>query len=201
MPQSVIPMSVIPMSVIYDTEYTAWQGSIARNWQGPGEHREIVEIGAICIDSRSLAELGAFSVLVRPQKNPILSDYFVGLTGITNDLLASAATGFAEALARFDRFVGVHSIYAYGRDDHAMAETASLQKVAFNPARWHTNNLRDWFAKAGLDIARLHSSDLAAACGASNMARAHRALDDARAIAVAIRALMANGHHNPFVTT
>jgi hypothetical protein len=29
----------------FDLEYTAWEGSKARNWAGPGEHREIIEIG------------------------------------------------------------------------------------------------------------------------------------------------------------
>ena len=29
--------------VIYDTEYTAWEGSLARNWSGPNEHRELLQ--------------------------------------------------------------------------------------------------------------------------------------------------------------
>lgn len=27
--------------VVFDTEFTAWQGSVERAWQGPGEFREL----------------------------------------------------------------------------------------------------------------------------------------------------------------
>lgn len=32
--------------VIFDTEYTTWEGAADRDWTGPGEHREVVQIGA-----------------------------------------------------------------------------------------------------------------------------------------------------------
>ncbi len=189
----------MPGLVIYDTEYTAWEGSIARNWKGPGEHREIVEIGAIRLSRTELAEEGAFSVLVRPERNPVLSDYFVALTGITNAMVAAEGESLASALTGFDAFAGKAPLYAYGRDDKVMGETAALQGIAFDAARWSTHDLRDWFARAGLDVTRLHSSDLAPAAGAPKAERPHRALDDARAIAAAIRALTAKGHTSPFV--
>lgn len=184
--------------VIYDTEYTAWEGSIARNWKGPGEHREIVEIGAIRLSRSNLAEEAAFSVLVKPEKNPILSDYFVRLTGITNQMIAGEGLAFADALARFDAFAGQAELFAYGRDDKVMGETAALQGISFAPARWATHDLRDWFQQSGLDVTRLHSSDLAPAAGAPRAMHPHRALDDARAIAAAIRALIAKGYPSPF---
>lgn len=192
-----MPTPTTPL-VIYDTEYTAWEGSIARNWKGPGEHREIVEIGAIRLARSNLAEEASFSVLVKPEKNPLLSDYFVRLTGITNAMIAAEGLPFAEALARFDGFAGPAALYAYGRDDKVMGETAALQGRAFDGPRWSTHDLRDWFQKSGLDVTRLHSSDLAPAAGAPRADHPHRALDDARAIAAAIRALMAKGHPSPF---
>ena len=42
--------------VVFDTEFTAWQGSMERGWSGPGEHKEIVQIGAVLLDARTLAE-------------------------------------------------------------------------------------------------------------------------------------------------
>jgi hypothetical protein len=33
--------------VFYDTEYTSWEGAMARNWSGPNEHRELVQLSAI----------------------------------------------------------------------------------------------------------------------------------------------------------
>jgi hypothetical protein len=33
--------------VLFDTEYTAWSGSHERDWSGPGEHRELIQLSAI----------------------------------------------------------------------------------------------------------------------------------------------------------
>ena len=33
-------------AVVYDLEYTAWEGSLERNWGGPNEDPEIIQIGA-----------------------------------------------------------------------------------------------------------------------------------------------------------
>lgn len=30
--------------VFYDTEYTSWEGAMQRNWSGPDEHRELVQL-------------------------------------------------------------------------------------------------------------------------------------------------------------
>src|SRR5882762_1688961 len=62
--------------VVYDLEYTAWEGSQARGWSGPGEHREVVQIGAVRLDPhRGWAETASLARLVRPRINPRLSAY------------------------------------------------------------------------------------------------------------------------------
>ena len=33
--------------VVYDLEYTAWEGSLERNWRGLDEEPEIIQIGVI----------------------------------------------------------------------------------------------------------------------------------------------------------
>ena len=75
--------------LIYDTEFTAWTGSMARNWRGPGEFKEIVQIGAITLAAQDMNESGSFSVLIKPVKNPVLSSYFEKLTRITNQVNAA----------------------------------------------------------------------------------------------------------------
>jgi inhibitor of KinA sporulation pathway (predicted exonuclease) len=81
---------------ILDLEYTSWEGARARNWSGPGEYREIVEIGLLVCHGPVLAEVSALSVLVRPRLNPQLSRYFCDLTGITQEAI-DAAGDFAAA--------------------------------------------------------------------------------------------------------
>ena len=59
--------------ILLDTEYTSWDGSYERGWSGPNECKEIIQIGAISVDGKSLTEEGAFSVFIKPVKNPNLS--------------------------------------------------------------------------------------------------------------------------------
>ena len=54
-------LNLQPKIIIFDTEFTAWEGSLARNWNGPGEYREIIQIGAILVDTQNLQELDFFA--------------------------------------------------------------------------------------------------------------------------------------------
>ena len=116
--------STIDEVLIFDTEFTAWSGSVARGWKGPGEHREIVQIGAVIINARDFRELATFSVLVKPVINPVLSSYFEKLTRITNERVQREGVSFAEAARRFMEFTGDRKSYCYGRDDLVIAENA-----------------------------------------------------------------------------
>ena len=185
--------------VVFDTEFTAWQGSMERGWSGPGEHKEIVQIGAVLLDARTLAERRAFSVLVRPVRNPVLSDYLVQLTRITNERLAREGVDFPAALARFLEFAGERPLHSYGRDDRIIAANATLLS---RPHLWPgltATNLKDWLLKVGIPLAGVYSGMLAQHVGAASQGIAHDALIDARSLAEAVRFLVAKGAPNPFV--
>jgi len=49
-----------PRFVVFDTEFTAWKGSRERNWSGPNEHREIVQIAAQQVDGGTLTATDSF---------------------------------------------------------------------------------------------------------------------------------------------
>jgi inhibitor of KinA sporulation pathway (predicted exonuclease) len=185
--------------LLFDTEFTAWTGSMARNWKGPGEHKEIVQIGAISIDAKEMKETGSFSVLIRPVMNPVLSSYFEKLTGITNERVASEALTFAEGISHFLRFASGRPSFCYGRDDRIIAENAALLGVrdlwSFDPSV----NLRIWLERVGVPLAGVHSGELAAHVGSVSQGRAHDALTDARSLAEAVRYLVARGAPNPFL--
>ena len=94
-------------ALIFDLEFTSWPGSNERNWSLPEEDREIIQIGAIKIElTGKMRELDSFQILVRPLKNPILSDYFVDLTGITQDKVEKNGVLFPVALSQFVNFIG-----------------------------------------------------------------------------------------------
>ena len=185
--------------VVFDTEFTAWPGSMARAWGGPGEHKEIIQIGAVILDAATLQERRAFSVLIRPVLNPVLSEYLVDLTGITNERLAAEGVDFATGVTRFVELVGPRPLHAYGRDDRIIA--ANAQRLG-KPKLWPnlpTTNLKEWLLKVGIPLAGVHSGNLAAHVGATSQGVAHNALVDSRSLAEAVRYLVAKGAPNPFI--
>lgn len=186
-------------AIFLDTEFTAWAGSMERRWSGPGEHKEIVQIGAVAVDALSLKELRSFEVLIRPIKNPLLSDYLVDLTRITNERLAREGVDFATGATRFLEFAADGQLYSYGRDDRIIASNAELLG---RPGLWPSGriaiNLKDWLLSVGVPLAGIHSGELASHVGSASQGIAHDALIDARSLAEAVRYLVAKGAPSPF---
>ena len=91
-------------AIIFDLEFTAWSGSMEHRWMRPGEHREVVQIGAIKLDTATLEEIDSFNVLVKPRLNPVLSPYLEALTGVTNEAVTRSGVDFADAYRAFVAF-------------------------------------------------------------------------------------------------
>ena len=165
---------------------------MARHWLGPGECREVVQIGSVRLDEtfRVAAE---FDVLVGPRVNGHLSAYFESLTGITNAALAARGIDFAEAYRRFLDFCGQTPIAAFGHDEDVLAENIRLYGLADMAPLPPFHDLRAWFARHQVDPRGLHSCDIGPALGVPFAGHAHNALDDARSIAAGMRVMAARG--------
>ena len=182
---------------VFDLEYTAWDCSMARHWLAPGEFKEVVQIGAVRLDGKSLAVLDEFELLVRPRINPVLSPYFEKLTGITNEDVAARGVDFADAYRCFADFVGDNPITAFGHDERILAENLRLYGIAdFSPLPrfW---DLRGWFAACNIDPRGLLSCEIAPSLGLPVRGRAHNALDDARSMAASMEEMMRRGAVRP----
>lgn len=186
------------MPVLFDTEFTAWEGSMANRWLAPGEFREMVQIGAVKIDAGSLAPIAEFEVLIRPRFNPVLSDYFMTLTGITNDAVKARGVDYRDGYERFVDFVGDDAMAAFGRDDLVLIDNLALYGIADAPPLPSHRNIAEWLRANGIRTKGLHACDVAAACGAAFEGRKHDALDDARSLMMGVQALVARGAPNPF---
>ncbi|MCZ6590686.1 MAG: exonuclease domain-containing protein [Alphaproteobacteria bacterium] len=170
-------------------EYTSWEGSLERGWSRLHEHREVVQIGAVRLDAgNGFDEVSALDVLVRPQHNPVLSDYFVDLTGITNDRLAAEAGKLASALGALTALAAGAPLLTNGDDGAVVAESCALIGV--------DNPLADdrWFDIAPalqrlLSREKLGSAEIPALLGLPAPGPAHDALADACAIAAGLRHL------------
>jgi inhibitor of KinA sporulation pathway (predicted exonuclease) len=181
--------------VVFDTEYTAWQGSLERGWSGPGELREIVQIGAVRLTPDAFEEADALDVIIRPVMNPGLSDYFTALTGITNDRVRTEGVTLAEALDRFLDFIADTTlVLANGSDLRVIDYNCRLLDIScvLTPERFRnlSSMLQTLF---GGPEETVSSYRLAEAVGEPTTGRAHDGLADARSIAAALRALRRDG--------
>jgi inhibitor of KinA sporulation pathway (predicted exonuclease) len=186
-------------AVVFDLEFTAWEGSRERRWSLPGERTELVQIGAVKLDAATLKIQDEFEVLVRPRLNPDLSDYFTGLTGITNAALAHRGVDFVTAYRAFLDFTDGAKLWAFGRDDLIFAENIKLygwERVLRVPPY---ENVIPWFAEYGIDLKGKNACDVAEAAGAVFEGRRHDALADAHGVARGMTTLIAGGARNPFL--
>ena len=180
--------------VVFDLEFTAWDGSLQAGWSRPGEHREIVAFGAVKLwNTTSLPEVDHFFCLVCPNINPSLSDYFIALTGISQSDLNLKGVTFAEGLQKFNTFIGedVVAILSNGDDYEVIIENCFLQQLELKVADHLFVNVRPILvASTGLSHTEVDSCRLSDVFNLPNSYRAHNPLDDARAIAGAIRSLV-----------
>jgi inhibitor of KinA sporulation pathway (predicted exonuclease) len=181
---------------VFDLEFTAWSGSLECDWSRRGERPEIVQIGALRLDALTAEIVDQFDVLIQPRLNPILSDYFVELTGVTNDDLAVRGVDFTIGYRSFLRFIGSGVIFSHGRDDLIVMENLRLYGWAGRMPIPHHVDTRPWFGENGINLIGRRACHVAAAAGGEFFGREHNALDDARSVATGIQILIARGARN-----
>ncbi|AWL11808.1 hypothetical protein HMF8227_01330 [Saliniradius amylolyticus] len=187
----------MPPIVLFDTEFTAWPGSRERNWRGPGEHREVIQLAALKIDyiSEGIQIEQSFNELVCPAINPTLSDYIVDLTGITQHALENHGVDYASALKAFHQFTeqGQLRCFCWGKDDEVLMENARLLSLPQPEFGGGFENLMDVFNRAGIAVNDVCSGDLHKVFQLPLKGEAHNALHDVRSMAVSLEHILAQG--------
>jgi inhibitor of KinA sporulation pathway (predicted exonuclease) len=187
-----------PYAVIFDLEFTAWETSMVTRWLRPGEFKEVVQIGAVKLNG-AFEPLASFDRLVRPRLNPLLSDYLVKLTGISNAALDAGAVDFATAYRAFVSFAAGLPVLAFGPDHLVLSDNLRLYGMKDAPALPPFLDLRNWFQANGLDIRGMHSCDVGPAAGVPFEGHSHNGLADAQSLAAGVRVLMARGAPRPVI--
>ncbi len=175
--------------VCFDTEYTTWEGARERHWSGEGEHREIVQIGAVLVDGNNLAELDRFLCFVRPTKNPLLSKYFMELTGIDQHSVDTQGLSYPDALEKFLQWTQGLRLYCWGMDLEIMGANAKLLGIPFPFSYEQKRDVRSLFEKEGIATSTYLSSTIPRAFGEEPPPSAHDALNDSRSILQGLRGL------------
>ncbi len=179
--------------VVYDTEYTAWEGSQERGWTGPGEYREIVQIGAVKVRTDDFQVLDEFLLFVKPVKNPALSEYFMQLTGITQAKVDEKGISLALAIQKFAVWGGEGPYLAYGRDAERLEDNAKFLGISFPFQKSQLVNVREVFKACGVPADDYMSSTILRAFGREPILAAHNGLDDAKNVVEALRELSKKG--------
>lgn len=138
--------------VIFDTEYTTWEGCIAKGWHG-FQKKEIVQIAAIKVELDTLKVIDSFNCLVKPKINSVLSDYFINLTGITNEQLRYEGRDFAVVYDEFEQFCCGDPCLCHswgggnitGTDGDILQENIKINNLNKN-CGLRFCNIADWFA-------------------------------------------------------
>ncbi len=122
--------------IIFDTEYTAWEGSQKRGWSGENEYMELVQIGALKVvkTSKTIKIVKKFNIYIKPKKNPELSEYFTNLTGITQNTLYKKGVTFNEAMKQFYNFCKTKNniklpMFSYGNDYGVIKYNLKLNSI------------------------------------------------------------------------
>lgn len=181
--------------VLYDTEHTAWEGSLARLWSEEWEHRELVELGAVRVAADDFRILAKFRKLTRPHQNPILSEYFTNLTGIHQDAVEQDGIPLPALLRDLADFgSGCGLFMANGDDKDVLDVSADLQGVSLPFEADRFVNLRPLLRQVFQGVpGKLTTGLLPQRVGLPVTGTLHSALDDAVALARTLAELRRTG--------
>lgn len=182
--------------ILFDLEYTAWEGSNARKWSEPWEHREIIQVAAVRIAvNESVTEHGSFNCLVKPKLNPVLSPYIVQLTGINQIEIDQCGLDFSQAFSSFYSFThqGQIPLFCYGDDPLVLLENLALNAMGCPAFPAGVYDIRLIFENVGIDTRPYTSGTIHQAVGLDFPHTAHNALNDVRSLVVTIHHLLKLG--------
>ena len=96
-----------------------------------------------------MREVDSFQILVRPLKNPILSDYIVNLTEITQEKVEKEGILFPLALSRSINSMGEHpiDILFNGGDEEVIEGDCQIHNIPFSSIFKKSTDLKIYFSE------------------------------------------------------
>lgn len=180
--------------VVFDIEHTSWPGFMESGCNMPGKFAEIIQIGAVKISMQEgMPEIDSFSVLIKPVLNPVLSDYIVELTGITQNDVNDSGLTLDNALALFVQFAESCTLMALGNDLEIISTNCTLKGIPYPLEDVDSLNLRSMFARyLRKDPDTIMSCELPQTFSFPPPGIKHHAVADSRCIAEALRIMRRN---------
>lgn len=180
---------------LFDLEVTSWPGAFEHGWREVNQHREVIEIGAIILDvSDNYREVDAFTRVVKPTLNPVLSDYIIDLIGITQHTVDAEGIPFLQAFDEFVRFVKSDCpVWSHGGDGNILHENCKIYQLECPINQQQLTDIAPSLSRILQAPPGIGASDYPKFLGMNNAIKAahrpHRALDDVRTLAHVLRKL------------
>ena len=154
----------------------------------PKHEMEIIEIGAVLVDSVSLTTVAELQTFIRPVRHPVLTAFCTRLTSISQSDVAGGRT-FPAAIGALCAFAREHAPNArplfcsWGDYDRKQLEQdAAYHGVKLSFGGRHVN-LKKRFAERSGETKKLGMHEALARVGLPLVGMHHRGIDDARNIA------------------
>jgi inhibitor of KinA sporulation pathway (predicted exonuclease) len=176
-----------PTVVIMNTEQTCWKGSLGRTWSGSVEAREVIQIGAVTVDTETFSVISEFNVIVQPDCNQQLSTFCTELTGITQDRLEQEGVTFLTAYDQWDTYSGSQLVLVYRADDDVLRENLAMHGKPRQLSPFL--KLRSLLEACGVNMEGINSGKIGRSLGSQETFREHDALADVRSMAAGLNML------------
>lgn len=166
-----------PYILVVDLEATCCDRQSIRR-----QEMEIIEIGAVMVDSQSLEPVDEFQTFVRPVRNPRLTPFCTQLTSITQTMV-DTAPGLPEALSAFKNWLSGYPGYLFTSwgdyDKNQFTQDCRYHQQPWPFAGPHLN-IKVQFSKAQNLRKRHGMAGALRIAGLDLSGTHHRGIDDAR---------------------
>lgn len=171
--------------VYLDTEY-CYPGMM-RGTPRPtsADKRQIVQIAAIIFDTETGKEIAHFDWLVLPTYEKQLPEFFVELTGISQQAVDTSAISFRDALDKFVGFCGDVPVWTFDKDEEVLRQNCNYIGLTWPFAAPFTR-VKALLPGWSIDPNSYSSGTLYKAADIDMQGHVHNALHDVRSMARAI---------------
>jgi hypothetical protein len=195
-------------TLIFDCEFLTAPGAPTRFWCGPDDPDPVVaQIGVVKLGLKGdFPFLDTLRLIVVPRgRNGMrlaLSPLFVRLTGVTEEHIDRDGMDLGTALEAVSDFARSARLWSWGKDEFNMvAISCYVQGLAPPIPIGQFGNACSLMLKAGIPLEDIHvirSNALAAHLSVDHPPlRNHDALDDAKAVAYSVQAMLRQGRLRP----
>lgn len=149
------------------------------------QEREIIEIGAVMVETNNLEIISEFQTLIKPVRNPLLTSFCQQLTSITQEQVDNAPR-YGEGIEKFKKWLYQYKNFVFGSwgdyDRQQIEQDCQFHQVA-DPIGSEQINLKRLFSSQQKLKRRYGMAQALKLVGMELEGTHHRGLDDARNIA------------------